>query len=169
MSRRSWLVAACLALALAGCGGQEPPPLPAPTVPSAAVDQQSQLRRAALRALRENHRLSVSVLRTNRLPTAAASTAGPALKALRAAAALRAERGMRVRTLAGSYRVLSLRLAPTYLAAIATVVDRQTVQPETLAGQRVGGPRQLVERAAVELRRVPGTDRFVVWNLEVLP
>ena len=62
-----------------------------------------------------------------------------------------------------------MRLDPSYSEASATVVDRQTVQLETADGVPVGSQRELVERAVVELRRIPGANRFVVRNLEVLP
>lgn len=171
MSRRRCIVAVFVTTVLAGCGGggsQAPLPAP-PETTSATRGGEQVLRSAVLGAVRDNHRLSVRVLLTNRVPVPAPSTAGPALAALRTAAAERESRGLRVRTLRSRYRVLSVRLDPSYSEASATVVDRQTVQLETADGVPVGSQRELVERAVVELRRIPGANRFVVRNLEVLP
>lgn len=165
---RPALLALLLAgLALAACGGSEQARPPAP---AAAAPMSAGLERAALAALRANHRLSVQVLWDNALPPAAArSTRGPALAALRAAAGARRRRGIRVRLLAGRYEILALRLDPSYLRASATVRDRQRLQLYGPGERPLSPPRILVERARVELRRLGRAPRFVVWQVVLLP
>jgi hypothetical protein len=130
---------------------------------------QAALLRAARSALVANHRVSVRVLWTNRVPESArASTGGPALSSLRAAATTRRARGIRVRMLKDEHRVVSLHLDPSYAQARAIVVDRQLVQPSRVDGRPRGHTVRLVERARYELRRVGGSQRFVVWKVVVL-
>ncbi len=169
------LAASCLlsviALVLAACGGGKehvrPPQRQASVT---AQEARTVLAQAARAALLANHRLSVLVLWRNEVPPwATRGTRGPALAALRAAAAKRRARGIRVRMLAERYEILSLRLDPSYLRASARVFDRQRLQPAGPDGRPLGRPVALAERARVELRRVGRSSRFVVWKLEALP
>lgn len=129
----------------------------------------SELERAVRAALRANHRLSVRVLETNKIPPEAKrSTRGPALAALRSAAAERREQGVRVRLLRDRFRILSLELDPSYARASAVVLGRQRVQPYGANGQPLREPVDLSERARIELRRVGEVPRFVVWDVELV-
>jgi hypothetical protein len=124
------------------------------------------LERSARAALDANHKLSVFVLWSNRIPAwASRSTGGPALAALRSAAATRRTRGVRARLLSDRRRVLSFRLDPSYTKATAVIVDRQRVQPSGRNGRPLGRAVVLNERATYELRRVGQTGRFVVWRV----
>src|SRR6266545_4290325 len=70
---------------------------------------------AAVRtAINEDHRMSVRVLWTNAVPARPRATAGPALVVLRRSAAVRARRGIRVRVLSEQFRVVSIKLNPSY-------------------------------------------------------
>jgi hypothetical protein len=51
------------------------------------------------------------------------------------------------------------------VTAKAVVLDVQSVQPAHANGKPLGRPVTLRERAALQLRRVPGTDQFVVWKV----
>ena len=116
-------------------------------------------------ALRENDRLSGYVLWSNRVPAwATRSTRGPALANLRASAADRRRRGIRIRTLASKLKITSVSLDPSYTNATAVVRSIQRVRPYR-AGAPMGRAVKLDERAEIELHRVAGTSRFVVWRL----
>lgn len=137
------------------------------TASTAQPDAQA-LARSARAALDANHKLSVFVLWHNRVPAwASRSTRGPALGSLRSAAATRRSRGVRARLLSDHRRVVSLKLDPSYTSATAVVVDRQRVQPSGRNGKPLGRTVVLNERATYELRRIGGSDRFVVWRVEL--
>ena len=134
-----------------------------------AEDETAALEQAVRDALRENDRLSGHVLRTNRVPSwATRSTRGPALAALRKSAADRRERGIRIRTLASEFEIVSVDLDQSFASASAVVRSHQRVRPYR-SGRPLGRAVRLDERARVELRRVGESDRFVVWQLEALP
>ncbi len=125
----------------------------------------AQLKRAVRQALRGNDRVSGYVLWSNRVPAwATRSTRGPALANLRASATDRRRRGIRVRTLASKLKIISVSLDPSYTNATAVVRSIQRVRPYR-AGAPMGRAVKLDERAKVELHRVAGASRFVVWRL----
>ena len=125
----------------------------------------AQLKRAVRQALRDNDRVSGYVLWLNRVPAwATRSTRGPALANLRASATDRRRRGIRVRTLASKLKIISVSLDPSYTNATAVVRSIQRVRPYR-AGAPMGRVVRLEERAKVELHRVAGASRFVVWRL----
>jgi hypothetical protein len=163
------VVLACSALALAGCSNGSRDVSPTTTTSATTTAEQptpEELEQSARAALDANHRLSVFVLWHNRVPAwASRSTDGPALVALRSAAATRRARGIRARLLSDRRRVVSFRLDPSYTKATATVVDRQRVQPSGRKGKPLGRTVVLSERATYELRRVGRTSRFVVWRV----
>jgi hypothetical protein len=139
------------------------------TAVSDSESTQAALTRGVRSALFANHRLSVRVLWSNQIPASAReSTNGPALASLRAAAASRRARGIRVRMLEDDHRVLSVRLDPSYAQATAIVLDRQLVQPSRADGRPRGHAVRLVERARYELHRIGVSRRFVVWKVVLL-
>jgi hypothetical protein len=122
------------------------------------------LRQAAERALVANHRLSVRVLWLDRVPTGSGgATAGPALTQLRQSAAARLRAGIRVRLLGEHFQVSGLAIHGPRATAI--VVDQQRLQPCSLAGRPLGAAVSLHEQALAILHKLPGRDRFVVWEL----
>lgn len=171
MTRRlGTVLIALLLVTAAGCDGGDgevaTQPPPAATAPETG---EAELRQAVRSALDRNRRLSVFVLWNNRIPAwAAASTRGPALTALQAAAQNRRERGVRVRVLTSRREIRSLRLDPSYVRATAIVLDRQRVQPSRQNGRPLGRAVTLDERARYELRRIGESNRFVVWRVVLL-
>lgn len=170
MMRRLAPILIVIVVALAGCDGgndevtTQPPPLTTTSETGKAA-----LEGAARRALRENDRLSGHVLWSNRIPGwAPRSTRGPALAALRASAADRRRRGIRVRTLTSKLEVVSIYLDPSYTSATAMIRSVQRVRPYE-GGRPSGRAVKLDERARVELRRLGASDRFVVWRLTAVP
>ncbi len=160
-----------LILLLTGCGSGSNDSAPTTTqTTTTATNPTAALKRGVRSALNENRRLSIYVLWNNKIPAwATHSTRGPALNSLKTAAQTRRKRGIRVRVLKDERRVQSLRLDPSYLHATATVVDQQRLQPSRPNGTPLGRVVKLREKARYELRRVGRTDRFVVWNVVVLP
>jgi hypothetical protein len=154
----------------AGCSGGSNSATP--TADARGTDTSSRstselaLTRAARAALTENFRLSVYVLWHNRIPAwASRSTRGPALAALRSAAAERRQQGIRVRNAAGGkYTIVSLRLDPSYARAKAVVRNQGRVV-RYRAGRRLGRAIVVNDRARIELRRLGGSTRFVVWRV----
>jgi hypothetical protein len=123
------------------------------------------LRRAVRSALRSNDKLSGAVLWTNRIPPEATrSTRGPALVALRSAAAQRRSKRLRIRTVSSNLQVLSIKLDPSYATATAVIRSRQVVRPYR-AGNALGRTVKLDERARVELHRLGSEPTFVVWRV----
>jgi hypothetical protein len=167
--KRAAASAVLLTFLLAGCGGgttaAEPQSTPG-TAPS--VDAAAQLKSAAHLALAANHRLSVQVLWTNRIPSSAAtSTGGPALRGLRSSVTARRHQGVRIKMLAERYEILRLALDPSFATAQADIRWRQRVQPSDVRGRPTGHPVRLDERAHITLRRVDEKNRFVVWKVEL--
>lgn len=124
------------------------------------------LEEAVRRAVRENHALLTQALLTNSLPVKPEGTAGPALADLRRSAAQRKAQRVRVRILTETFRVLALQVDPSYATATATIINTQRVQPTY--NRRPGAPSTSREHVRLELHRINGTDRFVVWNVTVL-
>jgi hypothetical protein len=165
--RRAVLVLALLvpALAAASCSGNS---RGAQAGSTTTVDVGTTLKAAARKAVIAHHRLSVQVLWTNQVPKRPSSVTGSALKALRTAAHDRSKSGVRVRVSRENFRIVSLRLDPSYTKATAVVADRQmgTVYEH---GRRMKQQVSSNERARIELRRVGRTMRFVVWKVALIP
>jgi hypothetical protein len=126
----------------------------------------AQLEQAVHSAVLANDRLSVYVLSHNAIPGwASQSTVGPALAQLRASARTRATHGVRVQLLSANYRVLSVQLDPSYLTATALISDEGRVREEPRGARGGGHSTAFDEHARVELRRVRGSQRFIVWRL----
>jgi hypothetical protein len=160
----------------AGCGGSSSGNATPPTTTDAAtathratttapVDAKAALARAVRSAILEDHRMSVRVLWTNNVPKRPVATAGPALANLRQAVADRRRRGIRVRLISEQFRIVSLRLDPSYTRATAEVVDPQRVRPYGRDGRPLGRTVVLNEHVKLELRRVGSSNRFVVWKV----
>jgi hypothetical protein len=163
-------VALAVAALGAGCSGGSngkatPPTTTGAVATTEATDAEATLRRAARAALDENFRLSVYVLWHNRVPASAQrSTRGPALDALRDAAADRRREGLRIRSLPGRYRIVQLQLDPSYTRATALVHDERRVAPYR-DGRKLGRTIAVNDRAEIELRRLGNSTRFVVWRV----
>ena len=172
---RGFLTAALAALLLAGCGNAN-----SKTTNNAKTNATSQpvasgkptaadLRHGVLIALRANHKLAVGVLWTNKVPAnAKRSTRGPALAGIRASANDRQRKRLRVRMLHDDYRIISIRLDPSYTSAIAVVQSTQKVVPSQLNGKPLGRSVELHERARIDLHRIGSSRSFVVWRLTLL-
>jgi hypothetical protein len=160
------------AFATSGCGAgsgnsggsQNSSPTATSTAKNSQLDPAAALVHAARIALVAHHRLSVRILWTNQVPARPQVVTGPALRALRQSAAGRKRRGIRVRLLHETFRVLSLHLDPSYTKATGIVDDKQTAALYQ-NGRRQQRSVQLHERARIELRRVAGSTRFVVWKV----
>ena len=170
MTRRLGAVLIALLLAVgSGCDGGDgevatQPPLTT-TTPGTG---EAALKRAVRTALSGNRRLSIYVLWNNRIPAwAESSTRGPALAALRAAAADRRRQGIRVRLISDRFQVISISLDPSYARATATARGRQRVRPH-VNGRPGARTVELTETARIELRRLGTLNRFVVWRVETL-
>jgi hypothetical protein len=163
---------AVAALAVSGCGGSKPHTTVAQTQStdtSPRVSEPVALERAAREAISQNHALSLQVLWTNRVPASPSATAGPALAVLHKSVAARVHEGVRVRTLSERFRIVSLQLDPSYASASATVLDDQRAQPSYTNGRPRGRSVTLHERVRLELHRVGGSERFVVWKVALQP
>jgi hypothetical protein len=182
-------VVLALGLLAAGCGGgsrqtQATTGVPrATTTPSATTTStgrkastpvetrsDTRSRRDSVRSsLLANHRLAMHVLWTNHVPaTAVRSTGGPALAGMKASAAGRLRKGVRVRMVRDDYRIVSLVLAPGGTQAVAIAHSRQEVELADLRGGSLGKPVVLDERARIVLRRRAGLGTYVVWRITLL-
>jgi outer membrane murein-binding lipoprotein Lpp len=172
MSRAGAFALVVSSVALAGCssGSHQANSTTTSTSTSASTTSAQQSTRRSLRlavraALRSNDKLSGVVLWTNRVPQdAAKSTRGPALVALRTAAAQRLSKHLRIRTVSSKLQILSIKLDPSYARATAVVRSRQVVRPYR-AGAPLGRAVKLDERARVELHRLGSETSFVVWRV----
>lgn len=165
------VVIVCLAVALAasGCGGGGASSASTHTGSTrTASDPTAVLNRAARDALQKNYELSGYVLWHNAVPAnARQSTRGPALAALRSAAAQRRKSGIQIKPVNGHLTVVSLAIDPSFTKATAITLASGRVRPYE------GGkaePRTIAvhERARVELRRPDRSKKFVVWQVTVL-
>jgi hypothetical protein len=142
---------------------------PTPSTAADRVSQQARLEKAVRLAVQQNFKLSLYVLWHNAVPAwASRSTGGPALAALRASAATRRGRGIRIRPVKTALRVLAVQIDPSYATASAVADSRQRVRPYE------GGKPQpkliaLHERARLTLRRVGSSERFIVWKAVSTP
>jgi hypothetical protein len=165
---RSLLVLISVALLAAGCGGSKGSVGITSTTDAKATSMQTSeaLLKAAVRsAIRANVQLSLYVLWHNQVPSwATQSTRGPALKALRDAAATRRRQDISIKNLSGHYTIVSLSLAPSYMTAVAVVRDTRRVAPFK-GGHRLGRAIVGTDHSRVQLRRVSNSQRFIVWSV----
>ncbi len=156
------------ALAVAGCGGSTTHTTAASTQPTTTASQQAMptvLEQAVRNALNMNGRLSLYVLRSNKIPSwASQSTGGPALAGLAASASTRHKQGVHVRSLSEHFQVLAIHLEPSYTLATATVQDRQRVVLYTRG--RHARTTTVNERDRVVLHRGGQAARFIVWEVQ---
>lgn len=157
------------AISVAGCssGSHQASSTPSKTetTTSSPAGAEATLKPAVRAALKENSRLSIYVLWHNQVPSwAQHSTQGPALAALRTAAAARERRGIRIRSQLRHYSVLGIQLDPSYARAVALVRDRGRVFPYR-DGERIGRAIAVDDRARIELKRLDSQTRFVVWSV----
>jgi hypothetical protein len=66
------------------------------------------------------------------------------------------------------YRIISIRLDPSYASAVAVVQSTQKVVPSQLDGKPLGRSVELHERARLDLHRIGSSRSFVVWRLTLL-
>jgi hypothetical protein len=161
------LLLVLLASASSGCGGgHEAAATTAATTSTVRANPEQRLTAAVRETLRANHRLSKLVLWRNSVPASATnSTRGPALAALRSAAAGRRRRGIHVKVVSDGFRIESVSLDPSFASATAIVADPQRVRPYGSNGKPIGQPVSLSEKSRFELHRVGSSERFVVWKV----
>jgi hypothetical protein len=163
--------AVLVALGAAACGSTSAnPPTQASTarIAGTSTDSTAALDLAVRRALRANYQLSGYVLWHNVLPLdAQRSTRGPALAALRNAAAQRRKRGIRIRPVTGRLTIASVVVDPSFTRATAMTIAIGRVRPYENGHAE---PREIGvhERARVQLRRLGSSQQFVVWQVTVL-
>jgi hypothetical protein len=120
-------------------------------------------------AVKQNFKLSLYVLWRNAIPAwASRSTGGPALAALRASAATRRGRGLRIRPIKTALKVRAISVDASYMTATAVADSRQRVRPYE-SGKPQPKLIALHERARLTLRRVGSSDRFIVWKAVAIP
>ena len=149
-----------------GTGGKVVATTTATDAKSTSAQATTATLKAAVRtAIQADRQLSLYVLWHNRVPAwATRSTRGPALKALRDAAATRRQQGIQIRNLSGGYTITSITLAPSYASATAVLRSHQRVAPYR-AGHRLGKAISASDHARIQLHRLDNTQRFVVWRL----
>lgn len=159
----------CVAVAVvaAGCGGGSKSTATTGAITSTVrADPQMRLTAAVRTTLRANHRLAKLVLWRNAVPASAiSSTRGPALAALRSAAAGRRRRGIHIKVVSDGFRIDSVNLDPSFTRATAIVVNPQRVRPYGSNGKPLGQPVSLSEKSRFELHRLGNSERFVVWRV----
>jgi hypothetical protein len=162
-----------LLLALNGCGGDTATTTTSSsstgTTTSRSATPAAKLEAAAINAIKQSHRLSVEVLWTNQVPANPPTNGGPDLTALRRSAAQRRAAGVRVRVLSEHFHIAGVQLDPSYTTATATIVDDERVQPSHPDGRPRGKAANLHEHVRLYLRRVDGSERFIVWKVVLLP
>jgi hypothetical protein len=167
-STRPLLLLVAVAALAAGCGGSNgsvAATSTAHTKTTSTRTSEATLKAAVQAAIRANVHLSTYVLWHNQIPTwATQSTRGPALKALRAAAAARRRQGIQIKNLSGHYTITSIALAPSYTAATAVIKSHQRVAPYK-AGRRLGRAIVGDDHAQIHLRRIGNAQRFIVWSV----
>lgn len=166
--RTSALVAFFLVVVVAaGCGGgHHAAATSGATTSPVRADPQERLTAAVRETLRANHQLAKLVLWQNAVPASAtSSTRGPALAALRSAAAGRRRRGIHVKVVYDAFKITSVALDPSFARATAVVVDPQRVRPYGGDGKPLGKAVSLSEKSRFVLHRVGKSERFVVWQV----
>lgn len=166
---RPLLIISAIAVINAGCGGANRNGLVTTTsttvTPTSERTSAVTLRANVRSAIAANLQLSLYVLWHNRVPVwAMQSTRGPALIALRSAAATRRRQGIQIKNLSGHQTVVSISLAPSYTTATAVIRDQRRVAPYK-SGHRLGRAISGNEHSRIELHRVDNTARFVVWRV----
>jgi hypothetical protein len=133
------------------------------------VSEQTRLENAVRVAVKQNFKLSLYVLWHNEIPAwASRSTGGPALAALRASAATRRGRNIRIRPIKTALRIQAISLDASYMTATAVADSRQRVRPYE-SGKPQPRLVALNERARLSLKRVGSSDRFVVRKAVSIP
>ena len=159
----------CLVVVLvaAGCGGgRHAAATTAQSTATLRADPQERLRVAVRQTLSANHRLAKLVLWRNAVPASAySSTRGPALAALRSAAAGRRRQGIHIKVVSDGFRIASVTLDPSFTRATAIVVDPQRVRPYGTDGKPLGKEVSLSERSRFVLHRLGSSEQFVVWQV----
>jgi hypothetical protein len=169
---RPLLLVLAVAAINAGCGGASGN-VAAPTTSKDAKSTSAQSSAATLKAavktaIQANVQLSSYVLWHNSVPAwATRSTRGPALNALRSAAATRRKQGIQIRNLSGGYTITSITLAPSYATATAVVRSHQRVAPYK-SGHRLGKAISASDYARIQLQRLANTQRFIVWRVSTI-
>lgn len=166
---RLLVLLAVVATINAGCGGASGTVSTRRTSTNAestsAQTMQATLRAAVRSAINANLQLSLYVLWHNSVPAwATRSTRGPALKALRSAAATRRKQGIQIKDLSGGYTITSITLVPSFANATAVVRSHERVAPFK-DGHRLGKSISGTERSRIQLHRLGNTHRFVVWRV----
>jgi hypothetical protein len=124
---------------------------------------------AAVAAVRRDEHVAALALWDDRVPSSAARTLiGPALEALRAAAAARRSERIRVRMVRSQLRIVSVSISAGGRAAEVVARWSQRLRVASLAGGPSGPPLSLDEEAALFLQRTPRSARFVVSKVELL-
>lgn len=160
-------VVVCSLVVVVGCGSSnaQRPTGGTPTTTKAKALTVTVLRASVRDAVLAQHRLLARVLWTNTVPKHPTVIAGPALKNLLSAAATRRKRRIRAKLLADTFRIVAIRLDPSYTIATAMVSDRQRVRPYTYAGKPLGKAITDTEHAKITLHRIGRSNRFLVWTV----
>lgn len=158
-------IVACLLVTAAGCGSSNAQQSIAMQSTTTASVIAVSLRAGVRAAVIAHHRLSARVLWTNLVPAHPTVIGGPALKNLRDAARTRRKRRIRVKLLSETFRIVAIRLDPSYTTATATITDRQRVRPYGYDGKPLGKSVTLNEDAKVVLHRRGATRHFLVWKV----
>jgi hypothetical protein len=166
---RLLLLLATVAAISTGCGGASgnvAAPTTSTNAKSTSVQSSVPTLKAAVRtAINANLQLSLYVLWHNNVPGwATRSTRGPALSALRSAAATRRRQGIQIKNLSGHHAIVAITLAPSYATATAVIRDRRRVAPYK-SGQRLGKTISGTEHSRILLHRLGNTARFIVWRV----
>jgi hypothetical protein len=169
MKRSAWVVSvvSLCAVGAVGCGSGGTQADSMPT--SATTDRPTAsvvLEDAVRKAVNENHELLTRALLTNRVPSKPEGTAGPALAVLRSSAAERRAQKIKVRILSETFRVLAVRLDPSYTTATVSVRNDQRIQISH--DGKPSAPSTVSEHVRLTLHRIGNTDRFVVWKVALL-
>jgi hypothetical protein len=166
---RRTLPALLACLLIAGCGGAGNTATTTKTSTTTAattVNATAQLEQGVRRAIALNSELSNWVLWHNVVPTwAARSTGGPALTALRSAAAARRHEHLQMRGVSPQFHVVSVTLSPSFTQAVAVVLVKGEVRPYR-HGKLLGHAIKVNEKARLHLRRTDTASTFVVWKVE---
>jgi hypothetical protein len=169
---RPLLLLATVAAISTGCGGASgnvAAPTTSTDAKSTSVQSSVPTLKAAVRtAIRANVQLSTYVLWHNNVPAwATRSTRGPALEALRSAAATRRKQGIQIKNLSGGYTITAITLASSYATATAVVRSHQRVAPYK-SGRRLGKAISASDHARIELQRLANSERFIVWRVSTI-